>query len=1094
MRTLFTRLFGAILFLTFGFQEAAAQGVEGYYRYPDIHHNTIVFAAEGDLWKVSAEGGIARRLTTHAEEEMYPAISPDGKTIAFSASYEGPMEVYTIPIEGGVPKRWTFESESSVVTSWTPDGKIVYQTNAYSKLPVRQLVTIDLESKEKAVVPLNEAGEGVQNEEGVWLFIRPASHNDNCMRYEGGTAAQIWKFDGANEAFKLTVDHPGESFYPMWHEGRVYFVTDRDGMMNIWSMDANGGDFRQHTRHKEYDVRYAKLHAGRIVYQHAADLWLLDIATGAYNKINIRLATDLAQLRERWDDAPAKYITSVHPDSTGEKIVITARGKIFVAPAKTGRFVTFAEQPEVRYRDAVFAPDGKTILALSDESGEFEFVQFAADGSGEIKPLTSDGARLRFRGIPSPDGKRIAYSDVEKNMYVLDVATGANKKISTNQQGIGGFSWSPDGQWLAFVQAASNTMLQIKVFNVQDESMFDLTTDRANSFSPCWSPGGEFIYFLSDRNFKTLEGSPWGTRQPEPYWDASEVVYHAALKEGTRSPFREKDELMPEENSEEEEEAEKDKKKKKKDKAEASAENIVVKIDTAGIRTRIARVPVSPGNYSSLAVNDKALYLMASETGVDAKSHLKVVKITNEDAKISDLITDVDGFEMTRDGQKLLVSKDQAYYMIEAGTESASLDEKKIDLSGWKFPLNPRADFKQIYKDAWRMERDYFYDKNMHGVDWDAMYEKYLPLVGRVTSRSELSDVLKQLVGELAALHTGVGGGDMRSDDADVGVACLGARFSRDETAGGFRIDYIYKADPDYPIKKSPLDDPYLDIREGDVVTKVNGRAALTALDMGELIRNQAGKQVRLSLKRGADTRDVIVKPKSAAYWLRYGDWQYTNRLKVDQASDNQIGYLHLSAMGTSDIGQFYREFYPVFKRKGLIIDVRYNRGGNIDAFILSRLMREAWMYWKSRAGEPVSNMQYAFNGYIVVLVNHRTSSDGEAFAEGFKRLELGTTIGTRTWGGQIWLNRANRLTDDGVASAPMFGVYGPEGEWLIEGHGFVPDIVLDNMPHATFEGKDAQLEAAINLLKEKIENDPRDVPPVPAYPDKSVENNRKQN
>lgn len=1078
MSSKITKIFVSILLVMIGLNQAIAQGFEGYYQYPDIHQNTIVFTAEGDIWKVSLEGGLAQRLTTHAEEERYPVISPDGKTLAYSASYEGPTEVYTLPIDGGMTTRWTYESEGSIVSSWTPDGKIVYQTWAFNKRPEAQLVTIDLKAKDKSVVPLHQASEGVKNEDGTWFFIRPGDHNDAAKRYVGGTARQIWKFNGSSEAVKLTQDYQGESYHPMWHDGRVYFISDRDGVMNLWSMDSNGKDVKQHTKHNQFGVRFANLDNGKIVYQHAADLWLLDIASGKYNKINIRLASDLEQLREKWDDNPSRYITAVHPDLKGEKIIITARGRAFMVPVKSGRVVAFTEQKNVRYRDAVFSHDGKNIITLSDESGEFEFVQFSADGSGDIKPLTKDGNLLRYQGIPSPDGKWIAYDDLEANMYVLNVATGSSKKISTNQQGIRDFSWSSDSQWLAFVQTAMNSMTQIKVCNVNDGSIFDLTTDRANSFNPKWSPDGKFLYFLSDRSFTSLVGSPWGTRQPEPYWDASEKVYHVALKKGTRSPFREDDELMHTE---------------MKDTSEKSGDKLKVLIDKAGIQARIMEVPIPAGNYNNLAVNDKALYMMSSETGVNAKSHLKVVKITNEDIKVKDVASAVNGFEITRDGKKLLIRKGRSYYMVSAGTGSANLTNSKINLSGWKFAINPRDDWKQIFKDAWRMERDYFYDKDMHGVDWDDMYEKYAPLVDRVTTRNELSDVIGRLVGELSALHTGAGGGDTRSDNKSIPVASLGAETSRDEANGGFRIDYIYKVDPDYPNRKSPLDDPYLDIQEGDIITKVNGRDALSALDMGELIRNQAGKQVRLSLKRGNSSRDVIVKPTGNEYILRYGDWEYGNRLKVEEDSEGQIGYLHLKAMGSGDVQQFYREFYPVFNRKGLILDVRYNWGGNIDAFILEKLMRKAWMYWKGRSGEPYWNMHYAFRGHIIVLVNENTYSDGETFAEGFKRLGLGTTLGMRTWGGQIWLNSANRLTDNGIARAPMFGVYGPEGEWLIEGKGFVPDIELDNLPHETFNGKDAQLDAAIKLLQEKIAEDPRDVPPVPAYPDKSFKNNRKK-
>ncbi len=471
-------LFKLLLCLTFGLNQANAQGFEGYYQYPDIHQNTIVFTAEGDIWKVPIQGGLAQRLTTHAEEERYPVISPDGKTIAYSASYEGPTEVYTIPIDGGMTTRWTYESDGSTVTSWTPDGKVVYQTWAFNKLPDAQLVTIDPKSKAKSIVPLYQASEGVQNEEGMWFFIRPADHGDAAKRYVGGTARQIWKFDGSNEAIKLTKDYDGESFHPMWYDGRVYFISDRDGVMNIWSMDTNGNDLKQHTKHDEFDIGYANLDNGKIVYQHAADLWLLDITSDEYNKIDIRLASDLEQLREKWDANPSQYITSVHPDPKGEKVAITARGRVFIVPVKSGRTISFTEQKDVRYRDAVFSHDGKNIITLSDESGEFEFVQFEADGSGEVKSLTSNGNLLRYQGIPSPDGKWIAFDDLESNMYILEVSTGISKKISTNQEGIRDFSWSPDSQWLAFVQTALNSMTQVKVYNVNDGSIFDLTTNR----------------------------------------------------------------------------------------------------------------------------------------------------------------------------------------------------------------------------------------------------------------------------------------------------------------------------------------------------------------------------------------------------------------------------------------------------------------------------------------------------------------------------------------------------------------------------------------------------------------------------------------
>ena len=1052
-----------------------SQGFEGYYRTPEIYGNTVVFSAEGDLWTVSLSGGLAQRLTTHAEEERWPSISPDGKTIAFSASYEGPTEVYTMPITGGLPVRWTYESDASIVNCWTPDGKIAYDTRAFATLPNRQLVTIDPKTKEKYRIPLSQASEASFDSSGNTVyFVRPSYHGNVTKRYKGGTARQIWKFTyGSKEAIKLTTDYAGESHHPMWYNGRVYFITDRDGIMNIWSIDENGNDLKQHTNHTGFDIRYAKLDNGHIVYQIGADIWHYDINNNSKNKINIRLISDLDQLREKWVDNPEKYITSVNPDSEGNKIVITARGRAFIAPVKSGRFIEFTDKKDVRFRDATFSSDGKYIYTLSDESGEFEFIKMQANGEGNSQAITKDGQVLRYQGIPSPDGKWLAYDDLENNMFILNVTDGSSKKISTNEEGIYDFSWSPDSKWISFVQVADNTMAQILIHSLDTGETFPVTTDRANSRYVTWSPDGKFIYFLSDRNFSTLVGSPWGPRQPEPYFDVSEKLYHIALQQSTRSPFRKSDELVSKKNAKED---------------NKSAVKVI--IDKDGIIERITEVPIKPGNYRGLSVTNKAIYLMTSSTGVNSKTDLAVLKIGNEDVKLKTMVEGVRSFTVTRNNKKILVRKQNNFYMIDAGTSKVTdINNNKIDLSNWKFAITPREDWKQIFTDAWRMERDYFYDKNMHGVNWKAMYNKYLPLVNRITTRNELSDLIGRFVGELAALHTSVRGGDTRTDNKSIAVANLGARFSRDKKNGGFRIDYIYKADPDYPDEKSPLDDPYLDVKVGDIITKVNGKASLSALDIGALIRNQVGKQVKLNIKRGSVSKDIIVEPIGSMYSLRYRDWEYSRRLEVEKETKNTVGYVHLQAMGSRDINQWYREFYPVFDRQGLIIDVRHNRGGNIESFILEKLLRKSWMYWKSRSGKPAWNMQYAFRGHIVILVDENTASDGEAFADGFKKLNLGTAIGTRTWGGEIWLSGVNRLSDGGIARAPMSGVYGNDRTWLIEGHGFEPDIVVDNLPHSTFKGEDAQLKAAIEFLKKRIAEDPREVPKVPDYPNKSFKN-----
>jgi tricorn protease len=1069
----------------FGVSAAFAESAQGYYRFPSIHNDTIVFAAEGDLWSVSTDGGVARRLTTHPGEESHPTISPDGQTLAFTARYEGPAELYTMPLLGGLPTRLTYEAESSIATTWTPGGELVYTTSHFSTLPDNALVAINLEHGTRTRIPLSEASEGTFSASGTNLFfVRPSYHRNVTKRYVGGTARKIWKFvDGATEAEALTADYPGGSHSPMWWGDRVYFITDRDGTMNLWSMDESGSDLRQQTHHSGWDVRDAAIHNGRIVYQSGADLWLYDIGADRTRVLSITLSSDFDQLRERWVKKPMQYLTSVHIHPKGESVVLTARGRVFVAPAKQGRRLRASPKPGVRYRDAGFMPDGDNVLVLSDESGDFEFVTLPADGVGDEQTLTDDGTILRFQGNPSPDGAWIAYDDNNYDLWLLNVESGEQKIVSSNREGIGEIAWSTDSRWIAFVQGATNTFSQIYLYNVESGSLTPLTSDRFNSRSTVWSPDGQWIYFLSDRNLLSVVGSPWGPRQPEPYFDKPMKFYQISLRADLRPPFRPADELQSDEKGEEEEKEENEK--------NGDGDAVTpVEIELAGIQQRVWEVPIEPGNYSGVGVNEKALFWITRDPGLDGKSHLMAAEISNEEVEPKKIVEGVRSFEMSADGKKILVRKEDDLYVIDADVkEPSKLAEHKVDLDGWTFAIDVREDWRQIFVDAWRMERDYFYDPGMHGVDWDGVRDKYLPLVDRVTTREELSDLIGRFVGELSALHTSVRGGDLREGADDITVPALGARLERDADAGGYRIDSIYQSDPDFPDLRSPLADPFHRISEGDIIETVNGVDTLSVIHIGALLRNQEDKQVRLRIQpaAGGESRDVIVVPIDDEWSLRYRDWEYTRRLEVEEKSQGKIGYVHLRAMGSQDISAWYRDFYPVFDRQAIVLDFRHNRGGNIDSIILEKLLRRAWFYWQGRVGVPYANMPYAPRGHLVALCDQNTASDGEAVIEGFRRLGLGKIIGMRSWGGEIWLSSTNRLSDGGLARAPMTGVYA-DGEWLIEGHGVDPDIFVDNLPHATFNGGDAQLDAAIEYLLEEIRKDPREVPPPPPYPDKSFD------
>ncbi|HJY91254.1 MAG TPA: S41 family peptidase, partial [Candidatus Acidoferrum sp.] len=612
----------------------------------------------------------------------------------------------------------------------------------------------------------------------------------------------------------------------------------------------------------------------------------------------------------------------------------------------------------------------------------------------------------------------------------------------------------------------------------------------------------KWLYFLSDRMLKTTVSSPWGPRQPDPNFDRSLKIYELALTPGLRSPFTPADELHAEQPAKAEEmkpEKPGDTKKKEEDKKAAEKKPTdekkagdekkpeekkpsTVNIDFTNIASRLREVPAPAGNYSSLQATDKRLCWTDRDGDMPPKQALACIDIANKGEAPETVMTDVKGFEISQDRKKMLVAKTEDFLIIDSDAKASGLADPKvigkakIDMSKWTIMTNPRVEYHELFLDAWRLERDYFYDRNMHGLDWKALRDRYLPLVDRVSDRQELNDVIAQMVSELSTLHIFVFGGDARKPADQVEIATLGAVLQRDEKAGGYVVQHVYLHDPDLPDLAPPLARPDSLVKDGEVIVSIDGDDLLKVQDERELLRGKAGRKVLLHVKStDGKARDVLATPVTERQErdIAYREWEYTRRLKVESDSKGKIGYVHLQAMGPRDIEQWTREFYPVFDREGLIIDVRHNRGGNIDSWLLGKLMRRAWFYWQPRIGNPNWNMQYAFRGHTVVLCDQVTASDGEAFSEGFRRLGMGKLIGVRTWGGEIWLSGSNVLSDFGIATAAETGVYGPEGKWLIEGHGVDPDIVTDNLPHATFAGSDAQLDEALKVLQEEIQKDP---------------------
>jgi tricorn protease len=1090
---------------------SAAQAQVGYYRQPAIAGDTVVFVAEGDLWRVNASGGAALRLTTNLAEESRPAISPDGTTIAFTARYEGPAEIYVMPMAGGLPTRLTYDGDVANVQGFTPDGKVLFATLRYSDRPSTRLFTIDIKTRVTTAVPLAEAGEGCYAGRNLF-FARLPINSDNVRGYKGGLVQRIWKFDGSREAQLLTGNYAGTSRQPMCGAARVYFLSDRDGLMNVWSMNTEGSDLRQHTQHKEFEIRGAAISVDstnkteRIVYQRGADLYVLDPANGRDTKLDIALQSDFEHTRTRWVKNPWDFVTHVESSPTGDRVAITARGQIFSVPVGAGRRVEVTRTAgnasvDARARFATFSHDGKSIYAFSDSGGEMELWRYPANGVGAAKQLTRDAKILRERAYPSPDGKWIAHTDKDRRLYLLDLATGTDKEIDRGSQDIpAGITWSPDSRWIAFSKGDKNFFTTLHVIEIATSKLTQISSTRYDATSAAFSPDGKWLYFLSNRNLQSVVPGPWGQRTPEPFFDRQTRIYAYALDPAARWPFLPKDELQrPQDVAKDPpKEPPKDGMPPGDAKPSGSAAPATPPRPSAlvldGLTDRLYEVPTPSGNLSQLSTDGKRLYFLSAEASVERKLSLRSVPIESPPTTpvIPEVFFDeIRSYQLTQDRKKLFIRKANDLFVFETGKAPPPPGEHgkfAVNLRDWTFELDPREEWKQMFVDAWRMHRDFFYDANLHGVDWKKSRARYEPLLARVTDRQELNDIIAQMIAELAILHSQVGQADLRRGVDTIDVASLAA--DTEKTPQGFRIKKIFGGDPELLEERSPLSRPEVNVKVGETITAVNGVAASGSISLGELLRNQTARQVLLSV---ADTqsksRDVIVTPIDPRRDrdLRYLTWERERAERASRASNARIGYVHLQAMGANDIARWAREFYPVFQREGLIIDLRRNGGGNIDSWIIEKLQRRAWHFWKSRSSdEYTSNQPLAFRGHIVALIDAETYSDGETMAQGLRRLGIAPLIGVTTAGAGIWLSDRNRLRDNGIARAAESGSFvddGKERAWITEGVGVTPDIVVDNLPFATFNGADAQLDAAISYLMDKMAKEPMRKPLAPAYP-----------
>ena len=1067
-----------------------ASADEGFYQYPSAAGDVLVFASEGDIWRSARDGGMAVRLTNHEAEESNLQLSPDGTMVAFNASYDSADDIYVMPVAGGTPRRLTFEGGGVSVVGWTPDGKVVFSSRLRGAGQGEVLYTVSPQGGEASAIPLWRANDVTYGADGKTLFFSRrglfARARDNAVLYRGGGTTQLWRWaeGSTDEAVQLLADFDASIRMPMAYRGNIYFISDKSGADAVWSVSEDGSNPRQESAEFAFPVLQAELDGGEIFIQNGADLHVYSIAQDSLRKLSIDLVTDREQTRPRTLQNPLSQIDGARIAAAGDSIAVTARGKVALAAPLGLRRVELAIPTDARAREAVEGPGGDHVYMILDRGESRDLVRMPGDGSGSPQVIAANYDAHIWSFALAPDAKTLVVWDKKARLQKVDVATGRVTLLAQNQTGsddtFSDITFSPDGTHIAYAETGTEQFgntANIYVQNLATGQRAKGTSGKFNDYAPAFSADGAWLYFISDRNFAPEPGGPWGDRNMGVSFTNRGELHALRLDPSAEFPFRQANELTQAGAKKDEaaapagDAAKKDtdaKKDGEKDKKPPAA-----KVVLTGLADRLYKLPTKPGASRDLIATEKFLYTYMGDKWVS-------VKIDKDDPAVETFSASALALQVSGDGKVLAVvmpGKDApSFALVPAEAKMPDkLDGKAVRLSDWRITVDPVAEWRQMFADAWRMHRDFAYDPGLRGVDWNAVRAQHEPLVERIGHRSELNTILAQMAARMGILHSQVRGGDLPADGENGEMAFLGAEYSAVE--GGLRIDRIYRAEADLVDMRPPLRRPDVDAREGDIIRRVDGRPVTSLADLRMALMSKAGQQVRLDLDRAGVPVSTIAMPMNAQgrAMAEYFDFAEQRKEAAATLSGGEVGYLKLRSMGSEDIATFARDYFAQLDKPGLIIDVRSNNGGNIDSILIAQLLRRAWAFWgpPDGRGQITTNMQNAYRGHIAVLIDERTYSDGETFAAGIKSLGIGPLVGTRTAGAGIWLSDRNRLIDNGGVRIAEFAQYDINGNWIVEGYGVGPDYEVENGPRAAFDGRDQQLEAAIALLKDRIAAEP---------------------
>jgi tricorn protease len=1058
-------------------------------RFPTIHGKQLVFCYAGDLYTVDSAGGVARRLTSHEGYEMFPRFSPDGKYVAFTGQYDGNTEIYLIPAEGGVPKRLTYTATlgrddvsdrmgpNNICMGWTPDGKhVVFRSrmNSFNDF-IGQLFKVSMAGGLPEELPLPRGGFCSFSPDGTKLaYNRIFREFRTWKRYRGGMADDVWTYDFNTKKTVNISNSPAQDVFPMWHQDTIYFLSDRgkDGRMNLHSVRSDGlGATQALTHFKDFDIKFPSLGDDAIAFEKGGWIWRFDLAKQKPARVHIRILEDRPGARGKLY-AASKDVTNYEISNDGSRALFGARGDVFTVPVKPGATRNLTNTPGVHERNSKWSPDGKHVAYVSDVTGEDEIWMVTPDGQGKPVQLTTGGDNYKFEIYWSPDSKKILWSDRKLRVCFVDIESNKVTQVTKAKAWeIRDAVWSPDSKWIAYSQQEPDAINDVYLFSLADERTHRVTEGRQGSNSPCFSGDGKYLFFVSNRDFNPIFSA---TEWNHAYRDMARI-YFAVLAKGTPSPFRTRGE----------DEAEKKKKEPDKStKAEAGKPTAVpdVKVDVEGIQERILQVPIKPAGYRNLvSVGSTVYYIRQGST--DPKPAFQMYDL---EARKETGLGSVSGFEISADGKKMIASQDGKYGIIDLPKSPVTISEA-LDLSGMEMNLERAAEWRQIFNECWRQMRDFFYDPDMHGVDWKAMRQRYEPLVEHVSHRADLTYVIGEMIGELNVGHAYVGGGDMPHPPR-VPMGLLGAKLRKDPKTGFVQIVKVLKGARWDPGLRSPLHELGVDAKDGEWIVEIDGKPTSELPNINQALVNKVGKHLTVRLNDrpvNKGGRKVTVVPVGSEAELYYHDWVEGNLAKVTKATDGQVGYLHVPDMMPKGLNQFARYFYPQVTKKALIMDVRGNGGGNVSPMLIERLRREIAMITISRNSVPRTDPAAMIYGPMTCLLNEFSASDGDLFPYRFREHKLGKLIGKRSWGGVVGIRGTLPLLDGGYLNRPEYSRYDTAGKkWIIEGYGVDPEIVVDNDPAREYAGMDDQLERAIDEMRKELANGGlKTVPPPPPTP-----------